>query len=33
MTLGKNFNSLEKLRADTAVMKHVAWVSKRKVTA
>lgn len=30
MTLGKVLNSLEKLRADEVVMKHVAWVARQK---
>jgi len=31
MKLAKTLNTLEKLRADKAVMKHVQWVSKRRV--
>lgn len=31
MTLGKSLNSLEKLLADDAVVRHVAWVAKQKV--
>jgi len=31
MTLGKSYNSLEKLRADDAVKKHAQWVAKRRV--
>lgn len=31
MTLGKQLNSVEKLRADQSVMKHVSWVAKQKV--
>ncbi len=30
MTLGKKLNSLEKLRADTAIARHVAWVARQK---
>ena len=30
MTLAKEFNTLEKLRTDTAVQKHVSWVRKQK---
>ncbi len=30
MTLGKQLNSVEKLRADPSVMKHVRWVAKQK---
>lgn len=33
MGLAKNFNSLEKLRADKAVMKHAQWVAKRRVVS
>jgi len=31
ITLGKSYSSLEKLRADKAVMKHAKWVAKRRV--
>ena len=31
MKLGKSYNSLDKLRADEAVMKHVQWVARRRV--
>jgi hypothetical protein len=31
MTLGKLYNSLDKLRADDAVMKHANWVARRRV--
>ncbi|MEM7258612.1 MAG: hypothetical protein AAF404_14635 [Pseudomonadota bacterium] len=30
MTLGKHLNTLEKLRNDEAVARHVSWVAKRK---
>lgn len=30
MTLAKGLNTLEKLRGDTAVQKHVRWVRKQK---
>ncbi len=33
MQLGKSYDSLEKLRADEAIMKHARWVSKRRVTS
>lgn len=33
MTLGKLYNSLEKLRADDAVMKHAKWVARRRVAS
>nr|WP_281282186.1 hypothetical protein [Aliikangiella marina] len=32
MTLAKQFNTLEKLKQNTAVQKHVTWVAKQKVT-
>lgn len=30
MTLAKQLNSLEKLRADEAIQRHIMWVSKQK---
>ncbi|MFT5320275.1 MAG: hypothetical protein ACI934_000408 [Pseudohongiellaceae bacterium] len=30
MTLARNFNSLEKLRADTPLTHHVQWVARQK---
>lgn len=31
MTLGKQFNTLDKLRDDHAVCRHVRWVAKQKI--
>ncbi len=31
MTLGKTLDSIEKLREDPVVMRHVAWVARQKV--
>ena len=33
MTLAKSYNSLEKMRADDAVMKHVQWVGRRRIVS
>ena len=30
MTLAKQFNTIERLRADEAVQRHCAWVAKQK---
>ena len=32
MTLAKKFNTLEALREDTAIQKHVQWVAKQRVS-
>ena len=30
MTLGKQLNTIDKLRADTSIAKHAAWVARQK---
>jgi len=33
MTLAKSLNTLELLQADTALRKHVQWVSRQKIAS